>query len=330
MLHNFKKIFAKTTAPSRGINPGAEYLDYKDRLATIKKNLIYINKTMDDALRNWGVLMIEQRSFSQRFSEGYPISGDETDEHAKDFYAGSQTVYDHFLRNTSPETASYHRMHAQLKLFIKEISEVESLYGPLVEAKSESERYQAKVDSIDRSKRNNELKKARNLQKMDQEKLRLVEMTNQVVNAQKVTYAKAPVVYKAALCAYWSAHEKHTQVLMESMEKTSAFVRDSEVELAALDVSQLSPSVDVDTNIDTDSLPATGHAMGLSESVGLTESDMSMPQTPLPTVGDDTAVLSTGRDNDAVTVVPKVDAAPFQTGSPGVEQETNIQQSLLA
>lgn len=240
MLHSFKKRVAKTSAPLRGVNPGGEFLDYKNRLSTIKKNLQYIDMKMDDALRNWVVLMIEQRSFSERLVNGYPISGDDTDAQNKAFCEGARNTYDHFMRNSSPESTTYRKMHLQLKAYIKEISQVESLYGPLLESKSESERYQAKVDAIDRSKRNNDLKKARNLQKMDQEKLRLSEMTTNVLLAQKATYSKAPIVYKAALCAYWTAHETHTHVISRNMEKTSQFARSAEEDLLNLDISQVS------------------------------------------------------------------------------------------
>lgn len=248
MLHSFKKKVAKATAPTRGINPGGEFLDYRNRLATLKKSLQYIDGRMDQALKTWATQMIEQRTFSERFSASYPISGDETDKIAKEFSEGSQAVYDYFIRNTSPDNAKYHKMHAQVRAYIKEISDVEALYPKLLQAKSEAERYQSKVDSIERSSKTDDLKKTRNLQKLDFEKQKLEQTTTEVLTAQKQTYAKAPIIYKTALCAYWSAHERHTLVMMKSMEKTSQFAKDTELQLENIDISQLSVSTEAQPN----------------------------------------------------------------------------------
>lgn len=251
MLHTFKKKVAKATAPTRGVTPGSEFLDYQQRLATVKKNLMYTDTAMDNAVKNWTEQMIEQRSFSERFSEGYPISGDDTDRVAKEFAEGSQNLYDHFVRTTSPESASYYKMHMELKSYIKEIGAIEAMYSPLVEAKSESDRYQNKVDTLERAKKTNDLKKSRNLAKMDSEKQKLAQLTAEVVSSQKKTYAKAPIVYKAALCAYWSANETHIRIMMKSMEKTAEFARETEIELAGLDVSQLVIVEEEDDNSST-------------------------------------------------------------------------------
>lgn len=239
MLHSFKKKVAKNTAPVRGVNPGGEFLDYKNRLATIKKNLQYIDRRMDDAIKYWNLQIIEQRNLSQRFSTGYPIRGDETDRIAKDFEKGSTAVYDYFFRNEDIETEPYKNMQAQVKAYINELVQVEKEYRELLYIKSEAERYQTKVDTMDRRGRNNDLKRTRNLQKMDHEKMRLTEKTNKVVAAQREVYAKAPTIYKAALCAYWTAYQKHMQVISQSMSKTTQFMEMAGKDMENLDISTM-------------------------------------------------------------------------------------------
>lgn len=239
MLHSFKKGMAKQTAPVRGINPGGEFLDYKKRLVNVKKNLQYIDRRMEDAMKYWNVHVVQQRNLSERFSNGYPISGDETDLIAKEFQRGSTAVYDYFLRSVESGEEPYKNMHAQVKAYIKEIVDVEKQYRELIYIKSEAERYQAKVDNLDRRGKRNDLKRTRNLHKMDQEKEKLASKAKIVLAAQKEAYAKAPTIYKAALCSYWSAHERHTEVMMENMVETSIFARNAEEELGNLDISQM-------------------------------------------------------------------------------------------
>lgn len=104
---------------------------------------------------------------------------------------------------------------------------------------SQTSRYQAKVDTIERAKKENDAKKTRNLQKMDSEKEKYDELVKTVIIAQKKTLAKSATVHRLALCAYWSSNAAHVQIQQRSMERTAAFARASEDELASLDISSL-------------------------------------------------------------------------------------------
>jgi hypothetical protein len=239
MLHAVKKSVAKASAPSRGITPPAEFLDLKVQLAAVKRNISLVDKKMTEANRAWAKQMMEQRSFSERFAEGYPNTTDETAGIASEFADSSQALYDHFVRETDPASQSYHKMQEQVRVYLKEIAEVEAMYPKLTEAKVETTRYQGKIDAIERAKKDNEAKKLRNLQKMDSEKEKYDELVKTVVIAQKKTMAKAATVHRLALCAYWTANATHIQIQQQSMQKTSEFARTHEDELAALDITSL-------------------------------------------------------------------------------------------
>lgn len=239
MLHSVKKSVAKASASKRGIAPPAEFLDLKTRLDAVKRNITLVDKKMTEANKAWAKQMMEQRGFSERFAEGYPTTSDETSVIAGEFAESSQALYDHFVRETDPEAQNYMKMQEQVKIYLKEIAEVEAMYPKLTEAKSETARYQGKIDTLERSKKNDEAKKNRNLQKMDTEKEKYDELAKTVVIAQKKTLAKSATVHKLALCAYWSANAAHIQIQQESMQKTSEFARAHEDELAALDITSL-------------------------------------------------------------------------------------------
>lgn len=294
MLHSLKKSFAKATAPTRGMNPGGEFLDYKNRVHNVRKNLEHLDKRMDETLRSWSLIMMDQRQFSQKLSEGYPISGDHTDQVAAEFEEGVQKVYDYFVRNTSPEAAAYHQMHKQVKDYLMEIEGVESKYAALMEAKSESERYQAKIDTITRSKKNKDDKKSRNFDKLDEQKQKYTEQLESIVALQKTTYEKAPIVYKIALCAYWTAHEVHTKIMMQSMEKTSKFIQEASSELSSINISELkfeleefSDALSTPDNIQNYPKVPSETPLSPSRSVQKVEetekiSDIEEDQTPVP------------------------------------------------
>lgn len=239
MLHAVKKSVAKASAPSRGVNPPAEFLDLKVQLAAVKRNISLVDKKMTEANKAWSLQMMEQRTFSERFAEGYPSTSDETAGIANEFAESSQALYDHFVRETDPVAQNYHKMQEQVKVYLKEVAEVEATYPKLTEAKSETARYQEKVDNIERSKKDNEAKKSRNLQKMDSEKEKYDDLVKTVVIAQKKTLAKSATVHRLALCAYWSANATHIQIQQQSMEKTAEFARTHEDELAGLDITSL-------------------------------------------------------------------------------------------
>lgn len=256
MLHSIKKTVGKTTASQRGVTPSAEWQDLKLQLEAVKRNIKLVDTKMTDANRAWSKQMMEQRSFSERFSEGYPNTSDETHQIATEFAESSQALYDHFVRETSPEATSYHKMQEQVRVYLKEIAEVEAMYPKLVEAKSEATRYQGKIDAIERSKKDNEAKKSRNLQKMDSEKEKYDELTKSVIIAQKKTLAKSAIVHKMALCAYWSSNAAHLQLSQQSMERTADFARTHEDELATLDIAALEIS-DSATHAASPEVPTT-------------------------------------------------------------------------
>lgn len=225
MFHSIKKNFAKARAPAKGINPGGEYLDYQSRLKMIRENLEYIDEKMENSLRLWNEKVIEQRFFSEKIANGYPIRGDEIDEVMKEFAHGSQMVYEHFLRGPGAGHDGHRTMRRQMSEYIEEIEEVEGSYRQLEFAMSEMERYQMKIDRMDKKGLKEGARWTRNLEKLDHCKLMLESEMRVVVAAQKRCYSRAPRMYKAALCAYWTVHVGYQELMAEKMEKTTMFVK---------------------------------------------------------------------------------------------------------
>lgn len=239
MMHKVKKSFHKATAPREDVLPSAAFLEYQQKLDAVKRNITMLDVTMTETNNAMTRQMIEQRSFSEKFADGYPMTLDETHAVAVEFKQGIGEVYDYFVRHTSPEVASYHRMQNQIKAYLKEIAEVEDMYPALSEARSETSRYQKKVDDIHMSNKRNDVKKTRNIHKLDVQREKLEQQTSVVLAAQKRTFAKAPMVHKLGLCAFWVAYRTHMQVMARSLEKTETFTTAHEEEMRNLDVASL-------------------------------------------------------------------------------------------
>eukprot|EP00173_Palmaria_palmata_P005164 Plantae.Rhodophyta-Palmaria_palmata.ctg8571.p1 GENE.Plantae.Rhodophyta-Palmaria_palmata.ctg8571~~Plantae.Rhodophyta-Palmaria_palmata.ctg8571.p1 ORF type:complete len:315 (+),score=87.81 Plantae.Rhodophyta-Palmaria_palmata.ctg8571:141-1085(+) len=242
MLHVLKKKTAATTASSRGVCPTAEFTQMKQKLALVKRNLVYTDKKMIDADLMWRKQLAAQRSFSEDFCDGYaPIDGvvDDTQEIMIEFSRGANERYDHFIRASKKEDEAFTKMRKEVAKYVAEVNEVESRYSEIVEAKSEVARYQSKIDSIELRKNVNDPKKTRNLLKLDIEREFYKKLAVEIVDKQKAIYAKASVCHKMALCAYWAAHSKHVDVLSTTMEKTAAWAKNVEVEMVSIDIASL-------------------------------------------------------------------------------------------
>lgn len=238
MFHAVKRKVALAQQPIKSA-PNAEFADLKQRLQSIKQSLKYASSMLDNANRNWILQMQQQRNFSDRFYESYPTPNDELYLVSQQFAFASQQLYNKFTRETSEEVVAYQSIHKQVSLYIREIEQVESMYAKLTAAKSEAIRYQSKLDSMERSRRQtDETKKARNLQKMDNEKEVYRKLLASTIAAQKKTYAKHPIVYKAALTSYWLSHEKHVKLLVKSLEATQKFAEEAQEEMKDLDIAQ--------------------------------------------------------------------------------------------
>lgn len=241
MLHAVKRRVGLASAPLR-YSPNAEFADLRQRLSSIKVSLKYTSQMLDAANRQWIIQMQEQRRFSERFAEAYPTTNDDTYIVATQFANGSQSLYDKFTRETNPDITGYQKISQQVMLFIKEIELVEASYSRLAMARSEAERYQSKLDAMERSRRPiDSAKKSRNLQKMDTERELYKKLLTETIEAQKKTYAKYPIVFKAALTAYWLSHEKHVNLLVQSLENTQEFAQRCEKDMMELDITTWVP-----------------------------------------------------------------------------------------
>lgn len=249
MLHSLKKKVAKHGKPATA-EPSAEFQDYQLKLQTVKKNLTVADKRMDEAKAHWLKHIMDQRAFSSDFAEGIADTSSDTYEVAEQFSDGAKTRYDHFVRETDPADAPYNKMHTQLKEYLAEITNVEKSYKKLIEAKSEAGRYQGKIDSMEKSAKTDDVKKERNLQKLDSERENYMAIQKEVVAAQKQVYAKSGVAQKMALVAYWQMNAEHVKVMEASLEKTQEYSAANYDDLASVDIA----SLDIEDN--PGSLPA--------------------------------------------------------------------------
>lgn len=144
--------------------------------------------------------------------------------------------------------AVYAHILSEIRSYVAEIEGVESMYGGLMEVRSESDRYQHKLDAIQQATPNtvrpnrrpvDESKRQRNIHKLDAVRDEYKKRLAETVNRQKTVYMKYPVVFKAALTAYWLSHQKHVTALVHSLKKTEQFALTYEHQMRTLDVASL-------------------------------------------------------------------------------------------
>lgn len=241
-MHAFKKHLALLQEPLVNNVPNGEFADLKQRLTTIKNALKYTASIMTSTNRVWIMQMQQQRQFSERFHESYPSTHDDTYIIAREFAEGSQKLYDKFARDGDKTNGTYMHIFGELKKYVKEIEDVEAEYSKLTAAKAETNRYQAKLDAMERSRSPpNREKKQRNLHKMDNQREIYRGLLKSVVQRQKHTYAKHPIMFKAALTGFWLNHEKHVTALIESLDKTAKFAKGAEEQMSKLDIAKYQP-----------------------------------------------------------------------------------------
>lgn len=286
VLHTVKKKTALAASPILSPPNNAEYEDYKQRLSSIKRSMQATIASINDNTRRFNKLYISIRSFSERYVENYPVEKEATKGVARECEEESQELWDHFVKETG-DWVPYKRIHKQIQVYIDEIRGVESKYFELKSRKVEMERYQGKLDKIalaskepekdgimgkvdgvlKKTKGDIDAKKTRNMVKLKRAKARYLDQLGEVIAEQKGTYSKHEIVFRAALAAYWLAHDSHVSCLLKSLHKTIEFAEANEGDMLELDV----PNMDVEhlipksnranpTNVDDDDVFQDAHS----------------------------------------------------------------------
>lgn len=260
--------------------------------------------------------MQEQRLFSQRFQQSYPSPHDNIYAIATEFASGSQILYDKFTRDLTDDVTVHLRIQKQVDKYIKEIDQLERKYTKLVSTKSEMDRYQSKLDSMERSTRRvDQSKKNRNLQKLDRNKEGYSVMLATILDQQKNTYAKHPVVFKAALTAYWLNHEKHVSLLVQSLESTQQFAKLHENDMKKLDIDTYTP--DLESFLPIRSMQFKPATSLTNTSITLSPSSESVPHVD----------ITPASPPPVIPPVPIVQPAVEPTVQPMESSPTSIQNS---
>jgi hypothetical protein len=233
MLHVLKK---KVKLHTSRVDPGAEFQDFKLRLDVVKKNLSRAEQQIENSHKNSLQYVLDQRVFCTSFMDGYPTSEDDTYAKAREFAEDAMERYEVFVRQVNADDAPFRKSQRELQVYIKEIEAVESHYPNLLQARSEFDRYQAKVDAMDKSSKTDDVKRARNRQKRDAEREKLDELTDSVIEMQKRTYAKSVMMHRVALVSFWAANAKHLEIMNSAVEKSLPYVRDNEEDVQNVDV----------------------------------------------------------------------------------------------
>ena len=180
MFHTVKKTLSRVKEPLLS-PPNAEFSDYRQRLSSIKASLRYTSNSLTSANRGWIIQMQQQRAFSHRFQHAYPSTHDDIYAVAAQFAEGSQSLYEKFTREEADKN-SHAQIQAQVDKYIVQIEKVEAMYGKLISAKAEMDRYQNKLDGLERATRKiDDEKKNRNATKLDRHKQIYDELLQQVL-----------------------------------------------------------------------------------------------------------------------------------------------------
>lgn len=221
MLHAVKKKVAHVSA--RKGPPSAEFEEHRQRVEAIKRSLHLLDTTMHETGLQWSKDMQHQRTFAEMFVATYPHEQDETRALANAFLQDTKVASDHFQHEGAAELETFQKMHEKVKALAAEIRSVEALYPQVIQAKSESTRYQNKVHNLEHAKKQNDLKKNRNAGKLEDERTKFETLLQQVTASQKKICELSPGVHMYGFAAWLRAKERRTQIALSSFKSVSSF-----------------------------------------------------------------------------------------------------------
>lgn len=284
MMHKIKKATAHATLKCKPEN--AEFNDYKQRLENLSSYLKASSKALIESEQAWKEVCIRQKQFAETFANRYPDK-DDVREFGRQSAAASNALVKEFTLKTDGSTAKHWEVDALVQEYLQEIQEIGSEYRPLNTASTEVAMYTKKVDDLQKAKKPDESKIARNMEKLEEAKKAYDEILDRTVDRMKEVYDKRQVALKATYVAYWSSQLRAFSLVDCSLEATRDFVNNSIDSICGIKISSMTKeeiAEFVKQNTTLEITPSPKKATG-----GENFEDKAVPTSPVEDAADPAA-----------------------------------------
>lgn len=235
-MHKIKKATAQATLKTKPQN--AEFNDYKQRLDNLTSYLKSSSKALNESELAWKEVCNRQKQFAENFANRYPDK-DDIREFGKQSASASNKLVKEFTLKTDGSQAKHWQVDAVVQEYLNEIAAISSEYRPINTASTEVAMYTKKVDDLQKAKKPDETKIARNMEKLEEAKKAYDDIIDRVVDHMKDVYNKRQVALKATYVAYWSSQLRAFGLVDESLHPTRDFVNDSIETICAVKISRM-------------------------------------------------------------------------------------------
>lgn len=238
-MHKIKKAAAHVTVKTTP--ESAEYAEYVIKLANLSTYLKAASVALGESERAWKDVCQKQKTFADAFANKYPDK-DQVREFAKTSAGKAQGLVKEFVLKTEGSAAPHHDLDALVQAYLSEIAAVQEQYKEITDLNTEMQMYVKKVDDLAKAKKTDEIKTARNMEKLEEAKKNYDIKLDAIVEKMKHIYSRRAVALKAAYVAYWSSQLRAFDLLSASLVETREFVSTSVEPLRKMKIDKMTES----------------------------------------------------------------------------------------
>jgi hypothetical protein len=224
MMHKVKKAAAKVT--TKTTPESAEYAEYVIKLTNLSTYLKASSAALQESERSWKDVCTKQKAFADAFSNKYPDK-DQVRDFSKTSANKSQALVKEFVLKTEGSTAQHHDLDATVQAYLADIAAIQEQYKEITDLNTEMQMYDKKVNDLSKGKKVDEIKTARNMEKLEEAKAAYEAKLDTLVDRMKAVYSKRGIVLKSTYVAYWSSQLRAFDLLSEALVDTRGFVTES-------------------------------------------------------------------------------------------------------
>jgi DNA-directed RNA polymerase subunit L len=226
MMHRIKHDIKQHTSSSTRTPDSALYADYVGKLGNLSTSLKASAKAIADSEIAWKDMRVKQRTFAEQFLSLYPDK-DIVREHGKISAERSQRLTDEMGLGYDGSAYQFTELTTLIRDYIAEVTAVQNQYKMVHDLTTDLKLYTKKCEDLTKSKKSDESKLSRNLEKREEARSKYDAKLEDVVDQMRRVYDRRGVVLRAAYVAFWGMQIQAADALCETVSETRGFVQSS-------------------------------------------------------------------------------------------------------
>jgi hypothetical protein len=230
MMHRIKHDIKQHTSSSTRTPDSALYADYVGKLANLLTFLKASVKAIADSEIAWKDMQVKQRTFAEQFLSLYPDK-DIVREHGKISAERSQRLTDEMGLGYDGSAYQLTELTTLIRDYIAEITALHNQYKMVHDLTTDLKLYTKKCEDLTKSKKSDESKLLRNLEKREEARSKYDAKLEDVVDQMRRVYDRRGVVLRGAYVAFWGMQIQAADALRETVGETREFVQSSALQM---------------------------------------------------------------------------------------------------